>query len=113
MASRARTTATLNPRVIIRFCCSAARAIACHQAGAPERPQHRELGRQRRYKESLKAKEKAHAGQNRVLARTDWNAIGREPAMRLFGDPFFWALVSMFGLAGADALVGSVRLARF
>jgi hypothetical protein len=33
--------------------------------------------------------------------------------MRLFGDPFFWALVSMFGLAGADALVGSVRLARF
>ena len=33
--------------------------------------------------------------------------------MKLFGDPFFWALVSMSGLAGAEALVGSVRLARF
>ena len=32
--------------------------------------------------------------------------------MSLFGDPFFWALVSMFGLAGAEALVGSTRLAR-
>ena len=33
--------------------------------------------------------------------------------MSLFGDPFFWALVSMFGLAGGEALVGSTRLARF
>ncbi len=33
--------------------------------------------------------------------------------MRIFGDPFFWALVSMFGLAGAAALVGSARLAKF
>ena len=33
--------------------------------------------------------------------------------MRPFGDPFFWALVSMFGLAGAAALVGSARLAKF
>jgi hypothetical protein len=33
--------------------------------------------------------------------------------MRIFGDPFFWALVSMSGLAGAEALVGSVRLAGF
>lgn len=32
--------------------------------------------------------------------------------MTLFGDPFFWALVSMFGLAGAEALVGSARLAK-
>jgi protein-S-isoprenylcysteine O-methyltransferase Ste14 len=32
--------------------------------------------------------------------------------MKIFGDPFFWALVSMFGLAGAEALVGSARLAR-
>ncbi|MFZ1119488.1 MAG: methyltransferase [Candidatus Binataceae bacterium] len=33
--------------------------------------------------------------------------------MSFFEDPFFWALVSMFGLAGAEALVGSVRLAGF
>lgn len=33
--------------------------------------------------------------------------------MRFFGDPFFWALVSMFGLAASEALVGSARLARF
>jgi protein-S-isoprenylcysteine O-methyltransferase Ste14 len=33
--------------------------------------------------------------------------------MKLFGDPFFWALVSMFGLTGAEALVGSARLAKF
>jgi protein-S-isoprenylcysteine O-methyltransferase Ste14 len=33
--------------------------------------------------------------------------------MRPFEDPFFWALVSIFGLTGAEALVGSVRLARF
>jgi len=33
--------------------------------------------------------------------------------MRIFGDPFFWTLVSMFGLAGATALVGSARLAKF
>ena len=32
--------------------------------------------------------------------------------MRIFGDPFFWALVSMFGLAAAEAVVGSARLAR-
>jgi hypothetical protein len=32
--------------------------------------------------------------------------------MRIFEDPFFWALVSMFGLAGAEALVGSARLAK-
>ena len=32
--------------------------------------------------------------------------------MKLFSDPFFWALVSMFGLVGAEALVGSARLAR-
>jgi hypothetical protein len=33
--------------------------------------------------------------------------------MRFFKDPYFWALVSMFGLGGAEALVGSARLARF
>jgi protein-S-isoprenylcysteine O-methyltransferase Ste14 len=33
--------------------------------------------------------------------------------MRFFEDPYFWALVSMFGLAAAEALVGSARLARF
>ena len=33
--------------------------------------------------------------------------------MRIFGDPFFWALVSMSGLAGAEAQVGSARLAGF
>ena len=33
--------------------------------------------------------------------------------MRPFGDPFFWALISMFGLAAATALVGSDRLAKF
>jgi|SRR5271170_7725553 len=33
--------------------------------------------------------------------------------MRIFEDPFFWALVSMFGLAGGEALVGSARLAKF
>jgi protein-S-isoprenylcysteine O-methyltransferase Ste14 len=33
--------------------------------------------------------------------------------MRVFADPFLWALVSMFGLAGAEALVGSAKLARF
>jgi protein-S-isoprenylcysteine O-methyltransferase Ste14 len=33
--------------------------------------------------------------------------------MRCFEDPYFWALVSMFGLGGAEALVGSARLARF
>ena len=32
--------------------------------------------------------------------------------MRIFEDPFFWALVSMFGLAGGEALVGSARLGR-
>ena len=32
--------------------------------------------------------------------------------MKIFVDPFFWALVSMCGLAGAEALVGSARLAR-
>ncbi|MGD1029023.1 methyltransferase family protein [Candidatus Binatus soli] len=33
--------------------------------------------------------------------------------MRIFGDPFFWALVSMFGLASATAGVGSTRLGKF
>jgi protein-S-isoprenylcysteine O-methyltransferase Ste14 len=33
--------------------------------------------------------------------------------MKPFEDPFFWALVSMFGLTGAEALVGSARLAKF
>jgi protein-S-isoprenylcysteine O-methyltransferase Ste14 len=33
--------------------------------------------------------------------------------MKFFQDPYFWALVSMFGLAGAEALMGSARLARF
>lgn len=33
--------------------------------------------------------------------------------MNVFSDPFFWALVSMLGLLGAAAVVGSVRLARF
>ncbi|MGO9507153.1 MAG: hypothetical protein ACLPXZ_07335, partial [Mycobacterium sp.] len=33
--------------------------------------------------------------------------------MRIFGDPFFWALVSMFALAGATAGVGSTRLGKF
>jgi protein-S-isoprenylcysteine O-methyltransferase Ste14 len=33
--------------------------------------------------------------------------------MTIFEDPFFWALVSMFGLAGGEALVGSARLAKF
>ena len=32
--------------------------------------------------------------------------------MQVFEDPFFWALVSMFGLIGAQAVVGSARLAR-
>jgi len=32
--------------------------------------------------------------------------------MRIFEDPFFWALVSMFGLAGAEALMGSARLGK-
>jgi hypothetical protein len=30
-----------------------------------------------------------------------------EAAMRLFGDLFFWALVSMFGLAGAETRVAA------
>ena len=33
--------------------------------------------------------------------------------MRFFADPFLGALVSMLGLAAAEALVGSARLARF
>ena len=33
--------------------------------------------------------------------------------MSVFSDPFFWALVSMFGLIGAEAVVASARLARF
>jgi hypothetical protein len=32
--------------------------------------------------------------------------------MKVFDDPFFWALVSMFGLIGAEAVVGSDRLAK-
>lgn len=32
--------------------------------------------------------------------------------MKWFSDPFFWALVSMFGMVGAEAVVGSTRLAR-
>ena len=32
--------------------------------------------------------------------------------MNVFDDPFFWALVSMFGLIGAQAVVGSARLAK-
>lgn len=45
--------------------------------------------------------------------RVDWDAIGRKALLRFLEDPYFWALVSMFGLGGAEALVGSAKLARF
>jgi protein-S-isoprenylcysteine O-methyltransferase Ste14 len=32
--------------------------------------------------------------------------------MRFFQDPYFWALVSMFGVGGAEALVASAKLAK-
>ena len=46
--------------------------------------------------------------------RVDWSAATKPGAIHenLRGS-FFWALVSMFGLAGAEALVGSARLAKF
>nr|NIO06859.1 hypothetical protein [Deltaproteobacteria bacterium] len=33
--------------------------------------------------------------------------------MAIFRDPFFWALVSMFGLVGSGAAVGSKKVGRY
>ena len=33
--------------------------------------------------------------------------------MKTVDDPYFWALISMFGLVGAEALVGSAKLATY
>ena len=48
-----------------------------------------------------------------LFDRLSWIKAFEEGAMKVLTDPFFWALVSMFGLAGAQALVGSAKLARF